>query len=692
MKTFFQLSIIFVLMSSVQVFAQSCTGYVTFTQGAYGANAAGNNIGNYLDAHFNAAFPNGLEIGCTNKLKLTSANAVRNFLPQSTTPNSLPSGLLINPTSNSYKNVLAGQLVTLALNIGFDNFDQNFAPASESLQNLVIANGPFANWTVIDLFNEANKKIGDCSASTYSYSDFNNAINNININYDKGLSNLNFLNCPFYLTVNQNNISCNGINDGNITLNVHNGNAPYSYLWSNGDTSKDLANLNAGNYAVTVTDASGQVANVLVNISQPSELIVNATLNNITCNSEHSGSIYLNVTGGVAPYTYNWSNGSNTDALNGLNAGNYSAIISDANGCTTNYTTNLTEPTPILITGEKLDSYACDQFVCDGSADISVQGGVQPYQILWSEGTSNTTSLVNLCPTSQLFVTVTDNNGCNVMYDFYGIACKTCDTLTTYNQNSWGEEPLGNNLGMYLHVNFPKAFPNGLTIGCNNLLTLTNAQSITDWLPKTGMPALLPTGTLTDDINYDNSLASQLVTAKLNTGFDAFDADFNPSKDYLGNRFFTSGLYAGYTLDQVIEEANNAIGGCVPNYNLAELNFALKAANENYEEGTHSNGYLACRFINPIRYSDNTNFSIKLNAVYPNPCSDIVNASVKLSEDSEVKIEIINMLGQVIKTSNEFMNAGTGSVSIDTKSLESQVYILRLNNGHNTCSSMLMVK
>jgi hypothetical protein len=319
-------------------------------------------------------------------------------------------------------------------------------------------------------------------------------------------------------------------------------------------------------------------------------------------------------------------------------------------------------------------------------------GGTLPYQTLWSEGSSNTNSLVNLCPTLQLYATVTDANGCTSTYDFNGIECKQCDTLTTYSQTTWGDAPNGNNLGSYLHANFALAFPAGITIGCNNMLTLTNAQVISDWLPKTGTPSILPIGTLTDDISYNNSFAAQLVTAKLNVGFDSYDPNFNPSSDYLGNRFFNSGLYAGYTLDQVIEEASNVIGGCVPNYSLAELNFALTAANLNYENGTNSNGYLTCRFIAPIRYSDETSNTIKLNGLYPNPCSDIVNISVNSKSDQTLKIEILDMLGQIVFSSNEQIFSGVNTITLDTKVLSSQVCILRIFDGQHTCSSMLIVK
>ncbi|MFN5345953.1 MAG: T9SS type A sorting domain-containing protein [Bacteroidota bacterium] len=681
-----------ILIGIDELDAQSCTGYVTYTQGAWGAPANGNNIGIYLDANFSNAFPNGLEIGCTNKLLLTSATAIRNFLPQGTTPTSLPSGVLVDPTSTSYNNVLAGQLITLALNIGFDYYDSNFAPAGGQLKDLIIVNGTFANWTVQQLFDEANNKIGGCSNSTLSYSDFNNAINSININYDKGTSNLNFLSCQLSLSETNTNISCNGNADGSINLTVYNGQAPYSYQWSNGATTEDLSNLNAGTYTVTVTDNNGQTAIRSINLIQPAPIIISSSTTPISCSGGNNGSISLNVIGGDAPYTYYWNNGSSSSSINNLTAGTYQSTITDFNGCTASITESISEPDAIILTGTKTDSYVCDQFVCDGTAAISIIGGAAPYSTQWSDGSNNTNNLVNLCPTLQLLVTVTDNNGCTAVYDFMGIECKQCDTLTTYSQTTWGDAPNGNNLGNYLHANFSNAFPAGLTIGCNNMLTLTNAQAITNWLPKTGTPAVLPFGILTDDVNYNNGFAAQLVTAKLNVGFDAYDPNFNPSSDYLGSRYFISGLYAGFTVDQVIEEASNVIGGCVSNYLLAELNFALNAANLNYENGNHANGYLACRFIEPIRYSSSISDNLELKNVYPNPFSDVINAEINLSKGSQVKLEIVDLLGRVVLSNSYNFTEGIQKISINTKELSHQVYVLRFTNEIHSCRSMMMVK
>src|SRR5436190_24084605 len=85
----------------VQTLAQSneeqdpCQGK-TYTQGAFGAGN-GNTAFTYLNAHFASAFPNGITIGCTNKLILTSPAAVAVFLPSSSTASALPTGTLVNP-------------------------------------------------------------------------------------------------------------------------------------------------------------------------------------------------------------------------------------------------------------------------------------------------------------------------------------------------------------------------------------------------------------------------------------------------------------------------------------------------------------------------------------------------------------------------------------------------------------------
>lgn len=175
--------------------AQSCSGFRTQTQGGWGTKAAGNNPGAYRDKNFAAAFPNGLTIGCTNKLVLTSSSAIMNFLPSGTTPSVLPAGTKVNPTRSTYSNVFAGQLVTAVLNVGFDLYDANFSTNAIHTGDLIIASGKFAGLTINQLIAQANSVIGGCS-SGYTPSDLNDALNSFNNNYDGGTTNGGYTICP----------------------------------------------------------------------------------------------------------------------------------------------------------------------------------------------------------------------------------------------------------------------------------------------------------------------------------------------------------------------------------------------------------------------------------------------------------------------------------------------------------------
>jgi len=174
---------------------EDCTGFRTQTQGGWGqCQQNGNNPGSYLAANFDAAFPNDLILGCTRKLKLTTAAAVCAFLPSGTSPKVLPAGTLVDPGS-AYTNVFAGQLSTAMLNVGFDLYDANFGASAIHLGDLIIAKGPFTGWTVNQLIAESNKKIGGCTSS-YSPASLSASLDSINNNFDNGTVDKGFLVCP----------------------------------------------------------------------------------------------------------------------------------------------------------------------------------------------------------------------------------------------------------------------------------------------------------------------------------------------------------------------------------------------------------------------------------------------------------------------------------------------------------------
>ncbi len=195
-------------VSNCKIDASTTCGGRTQTQGGWGAIPNGGNPGTYLHAHFTAAFPNGVIIGCNNTFKLTSAQAVTDFLPSGTTAKALPVGNMLNNTG--YKNVLAGQLLTAVLSVGFDYENANFSPASITLDNQIIQSGLFSGKTVGFLISEANKKIGGC-ASIYSFTQLNNALDLVNNNYDDGTANNGYLSCSNKARLANEVISENGL-------------------------------------------------------------------------------------------------------------------------------------------------------------------------------------------------------------------------------------------------------------------------------------------------------------------------------------------------------------------------------------------------------------------------------------------------------------------------------------------------
>ena len=212
-------------------------------------------------------------------------------------------------------------------------------------------------------------------------------------------------------TVNTNDVTCNGGNDGSATVVPSGGVPPYSYSWSGpcaAPNNNAVAGLCAGNYIVTVTDALGCSSPINVVINENNVLSVTASANSLTCFGQNDGSATATPTGGTAPYTYLWSNSLTTPTIVGLGTGNYSVTVTDANGCSA--TDNVTIFSGNALTASFTTSdAACG--VCDGSATINVGVGSGPYTYLWLPTGQTTPAVNNLCP-GAYDVEVTNIFGC----------------------------------------------------------------------------------------------------------------------------------------------------------------------------------------------------------------------------------------------------------------------------------------
>jgi hypothetical protein len=163
--------------------------------------------------------------------------------------------------------------------------------------------------------------------------------------------------------------------------------------------------------------------------------------------------------------------------------------------------------------------------------------------------------------------------------------------FNTYTQGGWGAVPKGNNPGSYLHNNFAGAFPSGVVVGGGYTLSLTSAQAVTDYLPDGGTPMALAQNWVNPVLSI-TVLAGQTVALTLNVGFDLYDPNFSVSAVNLGDLKVAdiSSPYYGWTVQQVLAEANSILGGGAGS--PLQINDAVSAINENFDNGNTDNGFL----------------------------------------------------------------------------------------------------
>jgi gliding motility-associated-like protein len=217
------------------------------------------------------------------------------------------------------------------------------------------------------------------------------------------------------------NVLCNGQNNGSATLTTNGGNPAYTYAWSpSGGNAATANNLGAGNYVVTVSDASGCTSTVNVNITQPNALAAPVSVITPKCNGQNNGSATATPSGGTSPYTYSWSTTpvQNTQTANNLSAGNYNVTVTDANGCSTQIPVQVTQPGPIMVNVSGNDS------VCAGDSlllSASVNGGTPAYTYAWSPTGSGQNIYVFPTTSTTYSVVTTDANGCSSVTQTFNV-------------------------------------------------------------------------------------------------------------------------------------------------------------------------------------------------------------------------------------------------------------------------------
>ena len=145
--------------------------------------------------------------------------------------------------------------------------------------------------------------------------------------------------CPsdLGLTITSTDVSVMGAADGTASISATGGMMPYSYLWTNGDSTTMIMGLTPGDYGVLVTDANGctDSIGVTIGVACPMNLGLSTTTNPEIGQGTNTGTATVAASAGMAPYTYSWSNGATGDFVNGLagDSATYDVVVTDANGC-----------------------------------------------------------------------------------------------------------------------------------------------------------------------------------------------------------------------------------------------------------------------------------------------------------------------------------------------------------------------
>lgn len=250
-------------------------------------------------------------------------------------------------------------------------------------------------------------------SSTSSVTNFSMGQYTVTISDSQGCSSSEYFQIDQTINIYVNSVVTNATclnNNGSITSFGSGGTPPYTYLYSNGATSQAVTGLASGtSINVVVIDANGcrsGFSNSTINSNTP--ISVNYTTTPNTC-SDTTGSATLTITGGVSPYSIEWSISPPQNGLNLVNVsdGQYSFKITDVNGCVRTGVVNISSLNQLSAYSYSTPSICPNS---NGSANLYIYGSNTSLSYQWNTG--DTTQNITNIPGGSYSCTITDTSGC----------------------------------------------------------------------------------------------------------------------------------------------------------------------------------------------------------------------------------------------------------------------------------------
>lgn len=205
-------------------------------------------------------------------------------------------------------------------------------------------------------------------------------------------------------------INCAGDKSAALAVQVTGGKGPFKYQWNNPALNGDQpAEVSAGAYALTITDATGKTSTAGITVAEPKPLVVTANVQNPASTGNADGKAQAEGAGGTSPLTYKWDNGETAALAVKLGPGQHSVTVTDAKGCYNSVTIQISEDIqPLTVRLSEKTAIKCAGETA--ALNVQVGGGKAPFNFAWNDASLSGGQPTGLNGGSYQ-VTVTDATG-----------------------------------------------------------------------------------------------------------------------------------------------------------------------------------------------------------------------------------------------------------------------------------------
>ena len=498
-------------------------------------------------------------------------------------------------------------------------------------------------------------------------------VNAVNYNSSATIDDGTCMYAPLSSSVIISAVSCAGKADGAIDVTVSGGVLPFVYSWNNGMTTEDISGISGGNYDLTISDAQSQTLTTTYIVNEDLPLNLSYSITNATTNTSTDGAIDLTVIGGLAPYVYFW-NTSPTQAsedLSGLLAGDYIVYVGYNNwicfvadtvtvnvivsGCTDPLAINY-DPTAIV------DDGSCTYFPIQCS--ISSPTGAYISELIHDRARINWDNM----------------NDANCMVNQYRIRYREIGS------SSWSSKTMsGSGLCMF-----------GLNTTSKKILGLSPSTTyeyyMKAWYCGGGVSswsAIQNFTTLDECDNVINFTVSTPTNTKASFTWDSTSAySFARIKlrpDITGSSWITAGGFG-----VMYPALNKSKNGLTPGQ-------TYRASARTWCDPS-GGAYRSAGWTSPIFWTQPT--SIRLEGgtainnldVYPNPSRDIFNVSFTSEDAQDLKVRVLNLIGEELINENLQQFIGEYSKQINLGDNAKGIYFLEIVKSDGIINKKLIVQ